>query len=406
MEKFDYVPSVSDTLGLGNRQRGDGCPGALTMHQAADGFIGRIRIAGGRASSAHLAALAQLAEEHGDGDIHVTTRGNVQIRGISEREAFSSAVCELGLVPSSAHDKIRNIIASPLAPALDQLVARLDEGLLASTEVTGLSGRTLFGLDAGDGAITANHPDFGIQIHSETEAIVVLGGVPTVLSALIDATPQILVAAAEQWQRIRGDHWRVQENPELRDELLRHLETLPEVSRTSTTLEVAQRAKADEAPIGWLERSDGLVDLGASLPFGVLSARVARMLAATDKPVRITPWAGVVVCELHEDEAEAVAKVLAPQGLVFDRRSPWLRVTACTGLPGCTKSRSDVRGDALSAIRTHALPDPTTADAVHFSGCERRCGHPLHNYWDYLAEGDGDYEVSVASGTPATARTF
>ncbi|WP_151548551.1 MULTISPECIES: precorrin-3B synthase [Corynebacterium] len=406
MEKFDHIPSVADTLGLGNRQRGDGCPGALKMHEAADGFIGRIRIAGGRASSEHLAALAHLAEEHGDGDIHVTTRGNVQIRGIRQREAFSSAVCELGLLPSIAHDKIRNIIASPLSRDLDALVADLDRGLLASEEVTGLSGRTLFGLDGGDGGITAQHPDFGIQLISPREAIVILGGLPTALSVLIDAAPQVLIHAAEQWQRIRGECWRVQESPELRAQLLDYLAELPECSPTRETVQLTKRAKAEDAPIGWLERSDGRVDLGASLPFGVLSARVALMLAASDKPVRITPWAGVVVCDLDEDEAEAAAKVLAPQGLVFDRHSPWLRVSACTGLPGCSKSRSDVRGDALSAIRTQALPDPSTADAVHFSGCERRCGHPLHNYWDYVAESDGDYDVTVASGTPATARTF
>ena len=31
---------------------------------------------------------------------------------------------------------------------------------------------------------------------------------------------------------------------------------------------------------------------------------------------------------------------------------------------------------------------------VHFSGCERRCGRPKGGYVDYLATGDGEYEVT------------
>ena len=94
---------------------------------------------------------------------------------------------------------------------------------------------------------------------------------------------------------------------------------------------------------------------------------------------------------VDEHAAEQIVRVLAPLGLIFDANSTWLRVSACTGIEGCEKSLSDTRGDAAQAVASLDIPQ----GKVHFSGCERRCGHPLESYTDYLATGDGEYEVSA-----------
>jgi precorrin-3B synthase len=114
----------------------------------------------------------------------------------------------------------------------------------------------------------------------------------------------------------------------------------------------------------------------------VLQARVAEFLAAPGKPVMVTPWRSVVLCDLDEGEADVVLRVLAPLGLIFDENSPWLDVSACTGSPGCASSVADVRRDAAEAAR-----EPTDTH-LHFVGCDRACGSPPTG--DVLvATGDG-----------------
>lgn len=355
---------VACDLGLGDRTRSDGCPGALTFHHASDGSIGRVRFPGGMMSATQFAQFAQASADFGDGDIHLTTRGNVQIRGITDEAGFTTAVLAAGFVPSIPHDKIRNIIATPLA-GLDELVVELDQALLAEAELAGLSGRTLFGIDGGDGAILAQQPDFGVFSPSNQ---LILGGQLTTHVLTNPATE--LAELALKWQRTRGDKWRVAEKPEF------------------NTYDTAAVESQEPTHIGWFDRENGTVSLGAGLPFGVITAKVAELLRAVDKPVQVTPWHSVLVHDLDEGEAEAVAKVLAPMGLIFDAHSPHLLVTACTGLPGCAKSRDDVRRDALQLMASGA------SERTHFSGCERRCGHPRVAYTDYLARGDGEYEVS------------
>jgi precorrin-3B synthase len=113
------------------------------------------------------------------------------------------------------------------------------------------------------------------------------------------------------------------------------------------------------------------VALGAAVPLGVLPARTAEFLAAIEAPIVVTPWRSILVCDLTEEVADTSLRVLAPLGLVFDEKSPWLTVSACTGSPGCDKSLSDVRADARAAL-TEGRPEVHR----HFVGCPRACGSP------------------------------
>ena len=117
-------------------------------------------------------------------------------------------------------------------------------------------------------------------------------------------------------------------------------------------------------------------------PTGVLQARVGEYLAAIGAPLVITPWRSVLVCDLDEGIADVALRVLAPMGLVFDEKSPWLSVSACTGSPGCEHSAADVRADA-----TAALDEPAIGHR-HFVGCERACGSPPVGQV-LIATGDG-----------------
>lgn len=382
--RLSVSENLSTDLDPGARGATDSCPGAVRMFRASDGLIGRIRMPGGRVGAADWERLAQLAEEFGDGDIHLTSRGNLQVRGISDQAGFVAMMSAHGYLPSVGHDLVRNVLASPLDRDLDELIDALDAAILASPTVGGCSGRTLFGLDGGDGAIIAQRPDFAVlQVAGDFH--LVLAGVPTGHRVARADVAAVLVGAAEQWQRRRGAAWRLAERPELIPELTAALGPLLQPVAPTPLPEVSARP----APIGWL--ADGeRVSLGAGLRFGQLSSRLARFLAAIGAQTRVTPWNSLVIHDLSEAVAEQVVKVLAPMGLIFDAHSPWLLATACTGLPGCGKSHGDVRADLVHLIDSGQL---AVGAPTHFVGCARRCGHPMHPHVEYQATPESEYEI-------------
>ncbi|MDO5029025.1 MAG: precorrin-3B synthase [Corynebacterium sp.] len=383
----------------GARTRQDGCPGSRKMHLAADGAIGRLRFPGGFLPAPGFEVLADLAENFGDGDIHFTSRGNVQIRGIKNSGAFADAAEEEKLVPSTSHDRVRNILQSPLSGRVGgkadvrELVQEFDKALIAEPTLATLPGRTLMALDDGRGDVLGERPDFGAVAHDDDTFELIIGGETSGLIVSRDDVVEALVATAKVWNDSRGTAWRIAE-ADAADRVAKEVEERlgDKVRRQDPTPAEKFDATAGlSRQIGWIDQPDGLVSLAAGLRFGVLPARLARAIAQTQVPVHITPWYSLILHDLEEEVAEQVVKVLAPNGLIFDRKSTWLRVTACTGRPGCVKSLADTRGDAAHAIAQDRLPD----GRVHFSGCERRCGKPKGGYFDYLATGDGEYEVTA-----------
>src|SRR3954469_21423769 len=96
----------------------DKCPGALQMHSAADGALARIRLPGGMIEPRQLEALAHAASRFGSPAMALTSRGTLQIRGIRCGEAaraLAGAVASAALLPSRTHERVRNIVASPLS---------------------------------------------------------------------------------------------------------------------------------------------------------------------------------------------------------------------------------------------------------------------------------------------------
>ncbi|MGR6917517.1 precorrin-3B synthase [[Actinomadura] parvosata] len=149
--------SIADFSG---RTRPDACPGALQVHEAADGPLARVRLPGGAASCAQLHTLADCAEKFGSGVLELTSRANVQVRGLHSPTAFAERLAAAGLLPSAAHERVRNILASPLSGRgaggpLDttSLVHALDQALCSRPRLAGLPGRFLFAVDDGTGDV-------------------------------------------------------------------------------------------------------------------------------------------------------------------------------------------------------------------------------------------------------------
>ncbi|MCM8549168.1 nitrite/sulfite reductase [Streptomyces sp. STCH 565 A] len=418
------------------RDRGDACPGALRLHAADDGALARVRVPGGVLTVRQARVLADAALRLGDGELHLTSRGNVQLRGL--RDACGGELAglleEAGLLPSPEHERVRNVVASPLS-GLDGRGARevrpwltaLDAALCASTAARGLSGRFLFALDDGRGDVASLGADVTVRATAGDGALISLGSARESLRVAADDAPGAALLAAEvflEFARDAGERvWRV-------DELgPRSAELAVAVRRRVAEAGIGCVAvPRDEVPTDGVPTDGGLTDgdltdgdltdgfpknaaataggpppgvRGSALcvhaPLGRLTAVQWRELTdAAPVELRLTPWRGIVVPapDTTASDRGAALSRLAAAGLVTDPSSPWRRVGACVGRPGCGKSRADVRADAartLAAAGASHLP-------LYWSGCERRCGHPGGGHVDVLAAPDGGYRLTAPDG--------
>ncbi|MGE2815113.1 precorrin-3B synthase [Mycobacterium heidelbergense] len=341
----------------------DGCPGALQAHQAADGALVRVRLPGGMITAAQLATLAGTSRRFGSGTLELTSRGNVQLRGITDVTPAAEAIAGAGLLPSTTHERVRNIVASPLSGRagghadLRSWVGELDAGICAEPRLAELGGRFWFSLDDGRADVSGLGADIGVHILGDDCALLLTGRDTGIRLAPRDAI-ETLIDLARRFVDIRGKAWRINELDDV-------AELLPGAALGDATFSPVTRA-----PVGWINQDDGRVALGAAVPLGALPASVAEYLAAIEAPLVVTPWRSVLVCDVEEAVADTALRVLAPLGLVFDENSPWLNVSACIGSPGCEHSAADVRADAALAL------DADSAVHRHFVGCERACGSP------------------------------
>ncbi|MBY0441084.1 MAG: precorrin-3B synthase [Mycobacteriaceae bacterium] len=356
----------------------DACPGVLEVHHAADGAVVRIRLPGGMITAAQLATLAIAANQFASGALELTARGNIQLRGVADLGAVTALVAEADLLPSRTHERIRNIVASPLSGRrgghvdVRTWVIDLDDAIQARPELASLPGRFWFSIDDGRADVSGLGADVGLHVLGDTSAAgcaLLLAGRDTGIRLPANDVPHLidaLVGVGLRFAALRGTSWRVKElaNPV---ELLAGVAGPP-----SLDLTLARGfAPVTTAPVGWIDQDDNRVALGAAVPLGVLPADVAACLAGIGAPLVVTPWRSMLVCDLDEDTADAALRVLAPLGLVFDEHSPWLRISSCTGRPGCVHAAADVRADASLAVRSEQA-----GWHRHFVGCERACGSP------------------------------
>ncbi|HEX5741704.1 MAG TPA: precorrin-3B synthase [Pilimelia sp.] len=397
-------------MGPQSRHADDRCPGALRVHEAADGGLIRVRVPGGRLRTAQWHALAEASRTHAAGGWELTGRANVQVRGLRPDAAAAMAadLAAAGLLPSAAHDRVRNIVASPLtgrdgAGHLDArpLVAALDRGLTGDPTLTALPGRFLFGVDDGRGDLLALRPDALAYATGADEVALWFAGVDSGLRVPAPLAPGALVAAAHAFLAERAAQgsraWRVEELAGGGRYVAERLAVACDAAATRhPPAPTPPTAAAGHGPLGPVRQRDGRVAVAAAVPLGRLSDAQARLLGALAAgELVVTPWRSVVLPDLPDD---AAATDLAAAGLVLDPASPWVGVTACAGT-GCAKALADVRDDARRVHGGHGVRGP-----AHWSGCGRRCGRPPGAVWEMVA-GDGGYryEGAAATGTAVAA---
>jgi len=386
-------PPPRQPAGAGSGAAADACPGILDLHEARDGLVARIRLPGGYASPRRLACLAAMSARFGDGRVDLTARGNVQIRGIRAGAAQDLAwrAAAGGLLPSSAHDRARNIIASPLAglagrPGLRRLVRALDRAIVADPGLAALPGRFLFSLDDGTGRAAVGSCDIGLRrLPGGADAELIVAGRRTGLRGPDAPMVTRAIAAARAFvdqRRPAPASARVTGLPDGGSPIAAAVGGVLGDQVADTTARL---------PLGPVPDAEPLAVIAA--PLARLTAAQVRLIAGMVRPgevARLTA-AGRIVLPLPE-APDAALQWLAEAGLAVRDDHPLSGVTACAGMT-CASSLADVRS---LAARVPGLA------AVHWAGCGRRCGLPA-DATAVVAASAGQFTLGDGSGVTVTA---
>ncbi len=359
----------------------DRCPGVLRPHEAQDGLLIRARLIGGRLSGDALRALTAAAGA-GNGIVELTSRANVQVRGLApgDLEPLGAAFAATGLLRSASHDRVRNVVADPLAgrregstvgpDVLDALLDALDDGLCADARLAELPGRFLFAVDDGSGAALGVDADVRLAARGAGRWEVDGGALGTDVT---DTPVAAALALAQRFLDVRATGtWRVAELPGA----------------------AAPRPAADGEPglLGLLTQSDGRWAVGALAPLGRLAPRMIDLLAeAADEGagVRVSRRRTVALVDLDPVRTSSVLASLAASGMVVTAGSGWEGLTACAGQGACAKALDDVRAGASARAADRAQGAPRE----HWSGCDRRCGQTPDVGRAVVARGDGIWTI-------------
>lgn len=341
----------------------DRCPGILRLHDAADGSLARVRVPGGRIDARGLRAVAELAE-HGNGIVELTSRASLQVRGLPAEAGAAAAtlLAGAGLLPSLEHDRVRNILASPLAgrhprslAATDAVVVELDRAICAAPDLARLSGRFLFAVDDGAGLIGGHLPDVALQATPAGAFTVAVRGAATGQSGTAAAAPGLAVEAARR------------------------------LMFTEPPRPTPPAARGAAPSPGRLRQRDGRIALTALPPLGRLHPTSLRRLAELSGEARLSPARTLTLTDLDPAAAAAVERALGELGLVTSPGSGWEGLSACAGRGACVRARHDVRAVAERRAAQRGAGDPPE----HWAACERGCGRPRGPHVAYTASAEG-----------------
>ena len=377
----------------------DRCPGVLRAHQAADGALLRLRVPGGWLPASSLDLISQAAVTFGDGDVQLTSRANLQLRAVATdptgavTPALVDEVARAGLLPHPSHERVRNIVCSPLTGLsggladLRGLTRELDEKLCDEAELAELPGPFLFALDDGRGDLDALSADLRVRA-VDRESVQILVGDAAIGPVLpLDRAASLVVELGRAFLSLQtGDPvWHARELPQ------RGLELLARVAAGPATL-VRRRRQTPGGRLGRLTQDDGRAVLSALVPLGLLNRRQVTALTRASElgsgQLVVTPWRGVLVPDLPFSEAGIAAQWLVAAGLELTDGSPWQGVTACTGAPRCAHGQGETRSLAGRIVRERLPANANDLLSVHIVGCSRRCGSPGGPHVEVLSVAD------------------
>jgi precorrin-3B synthase len=288
---------VTETARPGSRTRRDLCPGVLRPWPADDGALVRVRLVGGVIATRALRRLGRVAATYGDGNVHLTSRANLQLRGLPHVDGrldddALAALEATGLVPHPTHDLVRNVMVSPLTGLhggradLRPVAEAYDAGLCADPELAALPGKFLVVLDDGRGDLVDHSLDLGAVAVDDRHAQLRIGDHRWGDVVAIDEIAPRLLDLAHAFLRARGQG----------DDAAWHVDELPAAALGELDAG-GERDPRTDVHCGPLPYEGFGRGIHVEVPGGLLTPQTLKVvldIALTDHVI-VTPWRGLVL---------------------------------------------------------------------------------------------------------------
>jgi ferredoxin-nitrite reductase len=395
--------------------------GLFYVAPTQDSYMCRLRLPNGILTHWQLAGVADLADRHGGGYAHVTTRANLQIREVMPASApdLVEGLAALGIIiKGSGADNIRNVTGHATAgidpqELIDTRPHARDwhNHILNDRSLYGLPRKFNVGFDGGGAIPTLEETnDIGFQAvevragaASDGAAVepgvwyrLALGGItghkdlardtgvilrPDEATDVADAVVRVFIDAGDRTNRTKArlkyvlDAWGLPKFVEAVEAKLGR-----RLVRIDPSF-VAPRPTVDRvAHLGiHAQKQAGLSWIGIALPVGRLTGDQMRALAAVardcgDGDIRLTVWQNLLVSGVPEAKLAGAVARIEGAGLAIGADPIAAGLVACTGNRGCKFANADTKAHALD-IAAHlrgrvALDQPVN---IHLTGCPHSC---------------------------------
>jgi precorrin-3B synthase len=369
-----------------------------------DGLLVRLRPIG-TIPLAAFAALCRAARRHGNGIVEVTSRGSVQVRGLSAAAApqFAAAVAAAGI---AVEDGVA-VVCTPLAGLdageqldAEALAADLRRALASTSLAARLAAKVAVAIDGG-GALNLDAVGADLRLRAAASSggallRISVGGDGARAFALgaiappnaVEAVLRLLHVIAQRSGAARARTVVAAEGIDVFRAPLTGL--LVPSAKTRASLDNARaarsRANAHSEPhrsdqaIGRHRLRDGSFACGVGLAFGhvhaaLLEHLVAAAAAAGASGIRAAPGRVLMGIALAAAKAPAFTAEAEQLGFVIRADDPRRSVIACAGAPLCAAAHIAARAMAARVAET-AAAQIDGSFKIHISGCTKGCAHP------------------------------
>jgi precorrin-3B synthase len=395
------------------------CPGARRPMPAKDGLLLRLRISGGILPAAAARSLARAARAHGNGLFDLSSRANLQMRGLSAPglPALTRILDDLGLLDENpAAEAVRNVLSSPLAglaaPIDVRPVAKALEGMLVrETRLHALPGKFGFLIDDG-GALSLAHSSADIRFDYRAEenafAIGIGGPAPEAIQLGLCASDEIAgvgLRLAEAFLRLADAE---AEPPRRMRDLIgrRGASAIAEAAGLRMAAAARRPPIAEPCPIGLTQSAPEKYCFGIGAAFGRFDAAMLETIAAAAElfaggEIRLTPWRAILLPGVKAAQETTLPAHFAARAFIIDPADPRLAVAACGGAPACAQGTTPTHADALT-LAPIARRLQSQGVALHVSGCAKGCARQAPTAYTLVAAA-GRYDL-VEAAKPYQAR--
>lgn len=411
------------------------CPGALRPMQSGDGLIVRVRPRLSALSHSQLMTLAEVAGRFGDGNLHLTSRANIQIRGIDAAgfEAALEALARANLLDGDPRiEAIRNMMVTPeialyrspmtqkisdpmksgigaypasASAKAARLASTLEEALASNEELLALPGKFGIAVQADREFDLAYVSDVTFSVHTD-RILMVLDGArdQAVVFGEMDEAVDGFIRVSRAFLQLRRE----------RASITRMTDAVSKFGLDA----VLSAAGLSYFAHGLVVSSSRVVvgDLGQAFgigfPFGEITPLALGRTLEFMQREGVTQVAvsrhRVMVFPSTEGRKPDFPGLARRIGGISDPGDVRLRIHACPGAPACSRGTVAARQDAEAIL--HVLGEMSVDKAViHISGCEKRCAYAhdaditavgANGRYEVMRSGSRSREAVDASGLP------